>query len=89
MIADEKHAVAAAGIMGGLASAVGEKTSGVLLESAFFAPGAVAGRARRLGLQTEASLRFERGVDPVRPGRGHRAGDRTDHRGGAAGSRGR
>ena len=64
VIADEKHAVAAAGIMGGLGSAVGDDTSSVLLESAFFAPAAVAGRARRLGLQTEASLRFERGVDP-------------------------
>ena len=64
VIADEKRAVAAAGIMGGLGSAVGDETSGVLLESAFFAPAAVAGRARRLGLQTEASLRFERGVDP-------------------------
>lgn len=64
VIADEKQAVAAAGIMGGLGSAVGDGTSGVLLESAFFAPGVVAGRARRLGLQTEASLRFERGVDP-------------------------
>ena len=64
VIADEKRAVAAAGIMGGLDSAVGEGTSSVLLESAFFAPGAVAGRGRRLGLQTEASLRFERGVDP-------------------------
>ena len=64
VIGDDKHAVAAAGIMGGLGSAVDEETSGVLLESAFFAPAAVAGRARRLGLQTEASLRFERGVDP-------------------------
>lgn len=64
VIADEKRAVAAAGIMGGLDSAVSDGTSGVLLESAFFSPAAVAGRARRLGLQTEASLRFERGVDP-------------------------
>ena len=65
VIADEQRAVAAAGIMGGLGSAVDERTSHVLLESAFFAPAAVAGRARRLGLQTEASLRFERGVDPA------------------------
>ena len=65
VIADERRAVAAAGIMGGLASAVNESTTGVLLESAFFAPQAVAGKARRLGLQTEASLRFERGVDPA------------------------
>ncbi len=65
VIADERQAVAAAGIMGGLSSAVGDGTHSVLLESAFFAPDAVAGRARRLGLQTEASLRFERGVDPA------------------------
>ena len=65
VIADEKQAVATAGIMGGLGSAVNENTSSVLLESAFFAPAAVAGRARRLGMQTEASLRFERGVDPA------------------------
>ena len=64
VIADEMQAVAAAGIMGGLGTAVSDETSAVLLESAFFAPAAVAGRARRLGLQTEASLRFERGVDP-------------------------
>ena len=64
VIADEKRAVAAAGIMGGLDSAVNGDTSSVLLESAFFAPAALAGKARRLGLQTEASLRFERGVDP-------------------------
>ena len=65
VIADEQHAVAAAGIMGGQGSAVTGDTSSVLLESAFFAPAAVAGKARRLGLQTEASLRFERGVDPA------------------------
>ncbi len=65
VIADEHQAVAAAGIMGGLGSAVSDRTRAVLLESAFFAPEAVAGRARRLGLQTEASLRFERGVDPA------------------------
>lgn len=65
VISDEKHAVAAAGIMGGLSCAVNDGTFSVLLESAFFAPAAVAGRARKLGLQTEASLRFERGVDPA------------------------
>ncbi|WP_446831716.1 phenylalanine--tRNA ligase subunit beta [Candidatus Foliamicus sp.] len=65
VIADERRAVAAAGVMGGLDSAVTDDTRAVLLESAFFAPAAVAGRARRLGLQTEASLRFERGVDPA------------------------
>ncbi len=65
VIADDRQAVAAAGIMGGLGSAIGGGTRSVLIESAFFAPAAVAGRARRLGLQTEASLRFERGVDPA------------------------
>ncbi len=65
VIADQRRALAAAGIMGGLGSAVGETTAAVLLESAFFAPAAVAGRGRRFGLQTEASLRFERGVDPA------------------------
>ena len=50
--------------MGGADSAVGDATRNVLLESAFFAPRAIAGRARALGLQTDASQRFERGVDP-------------------------
>jgi phenylalanyl-tRNA synthetase beta chain len=50
--------------MGGKASAVGLATDSVFLEAAYFAPAALAGRARRLGLHTDASLRFERGVDP-------------------------
>lgn len=64
VIADERGAIALAGIMGGQATAVTAQTRDVLLESAYFAPAAIAGRARRLGLHTEASLRFERGVDP-------------------------
>lgn len=64
LICDEARPLAAAGIMGGAESAVGDDTRSVLLESAFFAPRAIAGRARRLGLQTDASHRFERGVDP-------------------------
>ncbi len=64
LICDPARPLAAAGIMGGADSAVGEATRSVLLESAFFAPRAIAGRARRLGLQTDASQRFERGVDP-------------------------
>ena len=55
--------VALAGIMGGAASAVSEATTDVFLESAFFSPAVMAGRARRCGLHTDASLRFERGVD--------------------------
>jgi phenylalanyl-tRNA synthetase beta chain len=64
LICDDARPLAAAGIMGGADSAVGDGTRSVLLESAFFAPRAIAGRARRLGLQTDASQRFERGVDP-------------------------
>lgn len=65
LIADHKKAVAMAGIMGGEHSGCGEATTTVLLESAFFAPEAVAGRGRRFGLHTDASHRFERGVDPT------------------------
>ena len=65
VIADEEGAVGLAGVMGGARTAVGPGTVDVLLESAYFAPEAVAGRARRLGLHTDASQRFERGVDPA------------------------
>ncbi|HKJ71413.1 MAG TPA: phenylalanine--tRNA ligase subunit beta [Gammaproteobacteria bacterium] len=64
VIADDSGVQAVAGVMGGAASAVSDATANVLLESAFFRPGAVAGRARKLGLHTDASHRFERGVDP-------------------------
>ncbi len=65
VIADARGPVGLAGVMGGQATAVSESTDSVLLESAFFAPAAIVGRARRLGLHTDASLRFERGVDPT------------------------
>jgi len=64
VIADDAGAQAMAGIMGGQASAVGPDTRDVFLESAFFTPSSVAGRARRFGLHTDSSHRFERGVDP-------------------------
>jgi phenylalanyl-tRNA synthetase beta chain len=64
VIADRRGPVGLAGVMGGKSSAVGVTTDSVFLEGAFFAPAAIAGRARRLGLHTDASLRFERGVDP-------------------------
>jgi phenylalanyl-tRNA synthetase beta chain len=63
VIADGNGAVALAGIMGGAATAVSEATRDIFLESAFFAPAAIAGKARRLGLSTDSSHRFERGVD--------------------------
>ncbi|MDO4429934.1 MAG: phenylalanine--tRNA ligase subunit beta [Lonepinella koalarum] len=63
LIADQKGALAIAGIFGGQASGVNEETKDIILESAFFAPLAIAGRARQYGLHTDASHRFERGVD--------------------------
>lgn len=63
VIADDSGPVAVAGIMGGLATSVERFSVDVFLEAAFFAPAAIAGRARRLGLSTDASHRFERGVD--------------------------
>ncbi len=64
VIADEQGAVGLAGIMGGRRTAIADETRDVLLESAHFTPAAIAGRARRLGLFTDAAQRFERGVDP-------------------------
>jgi phenylalanyl-tRNA synthetase beta chain len=63
VIADRQRAVAVAGIMGGYDTGVGPNTTEVFLESAFFAPAAVAGKARVYRLQTDSSHRFERGVD--------------------------
>ena len=63
VIADANGPVALAGIMGGQPTSVERFTVDVMLEAAFFAPAAIAGRARRLGLSTDSSHRFERGVD--------------------------
>ena len=64
LIADEEKPLALAGIMGGEASAVTGDTRDILLESAFFQPTAIIGKARGYGLHTDSSHRFERGVDP-------------------------
>ncbi|MDD4052366.1 MAG: phenylalanine--tRNA ligase subunit beta [candidate division Zixibacteria bacterium] len=64
MITNGHAGVAAAGVMGGLESEVADTTTTVLLESAYFDPGVVRKSARRLGLATESSYRFERGIDP-------------------------
>ena len=69
VIADDSGAIGMAGIMGGLSTAVSEKTSNIFLEAAHFTPAEIAGRARSYGMHTDASLRFERGVDPEGPGR--------------------
>ncbi len=63
VIADHNKALAIAGIFGGEKSGVTEATSDILLESAFFNPVAIAGQARSYGLHTDASHRYERGVD--------------------------
>ncbi|HEY5718601.1 MAG TPA: phenylalanine--tRNA ligase subunit beta [Motiliproteus sp.] len=64
VIADQQRPMALAGIMGGEDSGVSESTRDIFLESAFFSPLAVAGKARSYGLHTDSSHRFERGVDP-------------------------
>lgn len=63
VVADEQKVLALAGIMGGFESRVTTETQSIFLESAFFAPLAIAGRARRFGLHTDSSQRYERGVD--------------------------
>ena len=64
VIADQSRALGMAGVMGGAASGIGDATRDVFLEVAYFEPDAIAGRGRRYGLVTDASQRFERGVDP-------------------------
>lgn len=63
VIADSSRALAMAGVMGGAQSGVGDTTVNVFLESAFFSPQRLAGKARRYGLHTDSSHRFERGVN--------------------------
>lgn len=63
VIADEQKALAIAGVMGGEGTGVSDTTKDIFLESAFFNPVVIAGKARAYGLHTDASHRFERGVD--------------------------
>ncbi|KFC86987.1 phenylalanine--tRNA ligase subunit beta [Hafnia alvei] len=65
VIADQQKALAMGGIFGGEHSGVNEETQDVLLECAYFNPLSITGRARRQGLHTDASHRYERGVDPA------------------------
>jgi phenylalanyl-tRNA synthetase beta chain len=64
VIADKSRALALAGIMGAEGSGVSDSTTSIFLESAFFMPEVIAGKARSYGLHTDSSHRFERGVDP-------------------------
>ncbi len=63
VIADDTGPVALAGIMGGLPTSVTTKTENIFLECAFFSPRAITGKARKYGLHTDSSMRYERGVD--------------------------
>ena len=65
VIADHAKSLGLAGVMGGEHTGIGDDTTDVLLEVAYFQPAAIAGRGRRYGLVTDASQRFERGVDPT------------------------
>lgn len=65
MICDGKKPVAIAGVMGGLNSEIGNSTKSVLIESAYFNPLSIRKTSKKLGLSTEASYRFERGLDPL------------------------
>ncbi|MBA2238941.1 MAG: phenylalanine--tRNA ligase subunit beta, partial [Lysobacter sp.] len=67
LVTDADRPVALAGIMGGLDTRVTDATRRVFLEAAHFAPDAIIGRGRKLGLHTDAAHRFERGVDPQLP----------------------
>src|SRR5690606_6655844 len=64
---DADRPVALGGIMGGLDTRVTDATRNIFLEAAHFAPAAIIGRGRKLGLHTDAGHRFERGVDPELP----------------------
>jgi phenylalanyl-tRNA synthetase beta chain len=63
IIADRDAAIAVAGVMGGAASEVSSGTTRIAIESAWFSPVSVRATSRKLGLKTEASIRFERGAD--------------------------
>jgi len=65
VITDDNGPIGMAGIMGGLSTAVTTETTDVYFEAAFWPPDFMAGRARQYGMHTDASLRFERGVDPA------------------------
>lgn len=67
VVTDADRPVGLAGLMGGFDTRVTDDTTAVFLEAAHFAPAAIMGRGRKLGLHTDAGHRFERGVDPALP----------------------
>lgn len=69
VIADDSGPIALAGVMGGLPTSVTDETTAIFFESAHFSRSAITGKARKYGLHTDSSMRFERGVDPMLPER--------------------
>ena len=69
VVADTQRAISLAGIIGGRETEIGPETTTVLLEAAYWHPPVIGRTARRLGVRTEASARFERGMDPTAPPR--------------------
>ena len=67
VIADDSGAIALAGIMGGLSTSVTDETDAIFFECAHFSRLAITGKARKYGLHTDSSMRFERGVDSMLP----------------------
>lgn len=63
MICDERRSIAVGGVMGGENSEINDNTTNILIESAYFNPSSIRKTAKKLGIQSEASYRFERGVD--------------------------
>ncbi len=92
VIADAEHAEAIGGVMGGAGSEVSDRTTRIIFEAAWFKPGSIRATSKAMGLKTEASMRFERGMDVTAPpramaralqlleqiGAGAFAGDATD-----------
>ena len=68
-ITDDSGIIAMGGVMGGLGTSITTATRSIFLEAAFFTPAVIMGRSRRLGMQTDAAQRYERGVDPELPAR--------------------
>src|SRR5262252_3836896 len=64
VVADQDHAVGIGGVMGGEQTGVTDSTKNILLEAAYFLPASIRRAARNLNLESDASYRFERGVDP-------------------------
>ena len=69
VIADSKGILALAGVVGGLRGATSDKTTNIILESAYFNPVSVRKTSKRIGLSTDSSYRYERGIDPTMTGR--------------------